>query len=129
MDPPIQAAKAACLHQLIDGLRGGTYPDAESNRKPDVWRRAMKLNHMLVPAKDKIASANFFAEMMGLETGPVGHFAPVRIDESLVLDFADINDVNLWEAENGHFARQHYAFEVSDAEFDAIFGRIKAKEM
>lgn len=87
----------------------------------------MKLNHMLVPAKDIHASAEFFAEIMGLERGPVGHFAPVKINESLVLDFADVNDVDLWKPEQGHYARQHYAFEVSDEEFDAIFGRIKAK--
>lgn len=87
----------------------------------------MDLNHMLVPAKDKIESANFFARMMGLPTGPVGHFAPVKINDSLVLDFADINDVNLWANENGHFARQHYAFHVSEEEFDAIFGRVKAE--
>jgi len=87
----------------------------------------MELNHMLVPSKDKIASANYFARLMGLPTGNVGHFAPVKINDALVLDFADINDVNLWEGENGHFARQHYAFRVSEEEFDAIFGRIQAE--
>jgi catechol 2,3-dioxygenase-like lactoylglutathione lyase family enzyme len=87
----------------------------------------MKLNHMLVPSKDKTGSADFFAEIMGLERGPNGHFAPVKINDSLTLDFADINDVDLWKNEQGHFGRQHYAFEVSDEEFDTIFGRIKAK--
>lgn len=87
----------------------------------------MKLNHLLVPAKDKVASAEYFAGIMGLERGPVGHFAPVKINESLVLDFADVNDVDLWSPEQGHYARQHYAFEVSDDEFDAIFGRIQEK--
>src|SRR4051812_38100063 len=87
----------------------------------------MKLNHMLVPSKDKVASADYFAEIMGLQRGAVGHFAPVKIDDGLTLDFADINDVDLWKHEQGRFVREHYAFEVSDAEFDAIFGRIKAK--
>jgi catechol 2,3-dioxygenase-like lactoylglutathione lyase family enzyme len=87
----------------------------------------MKLNHLLVPAKDKVASAEYFAEIMGLERGPVGHFAPVKINESLVLDFADVNDVDLWKPMEGKHAREHYAFEVSDEEFDAIFGRVKAK--
>jgi catechol 2,3-dioxygenase-like lactoylglutathione lyase family enzyme len=87
----------------------------------------MKLNHTLVPASDKVASADYFASIMGLERGPVGHFAPVRINDSLVLDFADVNDVDLWKPDQGHIVRQHYAFEVSDDEFDAIFGRIKAK--
>ena len=87
----------------------------------------MKLNHTLVPSKDKIASAEFFAEIMGLDRGPVGHFAPVKINDSLVLDFADVNDVDLWKPAEGRHLREHYAFEVSDEEFDAIFGRVKAK--
>ncbi len=87
----------------------------------------MELNHMLVPSKDKIASANFFARIMGLPTGPVGHFAPVKINDGLVLDFADVTDVSLWSEENGHYARQHYAFKVSEEEFDSIFARVKAE--
>jgi hypothetical protein len=89
----------------------------------------MELNHWLVPSKNKVESANFFAGMMGLETGSVAHFAPVRINDSLVMDFADSDDVDLWKDENGHFARQHYAFKVTEAEFDAIFGRILASGM
>jgi catechol 2,3-dioxygenase-like lactoylglutathione lyase family enzyme len=87
----------------------------------------MELNHLLVPCNDKVASANFLARMLGLETAPVGHFAPVKITDSLVLDYAEANDVTLWEGENGHFARQHYAFKVNDTEFEAIFGRVKAE--
>lgn len=87
----------------------------------------MELNHLLVPCHDKVASATYFARLMGLPTGPVGHFAPVKINDSLVLDYAEIDDVSLWEGENGHFARQHYAFKVSDTEFDAIFGRVRAE--
>jgi catechol 2,3-dioxygenase-like lactoylglutathione lyase family enzyme len=87
----------------------------------------MKLNHTLVPSKDKIAAAEFFAEIMGLERGPVGHFAPVKINDSLALDFADVNDVDLWKPAEGRYLREHYAFELSDEEFDAAFGRVKAK--
>jgi hypothetical protein len=86
----------------------------------------MELNHWLVPCKNKVESANFFAQMMGLETGSVAHFAPVRINDSLVMDFADADDVDLWKDENGHFARGHYAFKVTEEEFDAVFGRILA---
>ena len=87
----------------------------------------MELNHLLVPSKNKVESANYFARLMGLPTGPVAHFAPVRINEGLALDYADIDDVDLWRDENGHFARQHYAFRVSGSEFDAIFGRVQAE--
>jgi catechol 2,3-dioxygenase-like lactoylglutathione lyase family enzyme len=48
----------------------------------------IQLDHTIVPAKDRTASAQFFAEIFGL-TVKVGHFAQVRVNESLTLDFAD----------------------------------------
>lgn len=43
---------------------------------------AMRLDHTIVSAKDKVASAEFFAEMFGLKfEGLKGRFAPVRINE------------------------------------------------
>jgi catechol 2,3-dioxygenase-like lactoylglutathione lyase family enzyme len=78
---------------------------------------AITLNHTIVPAHDKEASAKFLAHMFGLKyESAMGHFAPVKINETLTLDFDN------WD----HFEMHHYAFHVSDAEFDAIFGRIKA---
>ena len=87
----------------------------------------MELNHLLVPCRNKIESAGYFARLMGLPTGSVAHFAPVKINDSLVLDFAEIDDVSLWDGDDGHFNRQHYAFKVGDGEFDAIFGRVQAE--
>ncbi|HEY3068259.1 MAG TPA: VOC family protein [Methylomirabilota bacterium] len=79
----------------------------------------IRLDHTIVPAKDKQASAEFFAEIMGLTVTPGGgHFAPVQINDSLTFDFADADDVG---------PAQHYAFHVSDAEFDAIFARITGR--
>jgi len=79
----------------------------------------IRLDHTIVPATDKAASAKFFAEIFGLAVKPgQGHFAQVQVNDSLTLDFAD-------EAEPGW--REHYAFHVSEAEFGAIFGRVKAK--
>jgi catechol 2,3-dioxygenase-like lactoylglutathione lyase family enzyme len=76
------------------------------------------LSHTIVPAHDKVASAKFFAYLFGLAyDGRMGPFAPVRINDTLTLDFADRR-----ERFDGH----HYAFHVGDEEFDAIFGRIKA---
>ena len=46
----------------------------------------MDLNHLLVPCKNKVESANYFARLMGLPTGPVGHFAPVKINDALMFD-------------------------------------------
>jgi catechol 2,3-dioxygenase-like lactoylglutathione lyase family enzyme len=49
---------------------------------------SIKLNHTIVPAKDKEAAAKFFAKIFGLNyDGPMGHFAPVRVNDELTLDF------------------------------------------
>src|SRR5438034_269847 len=48
----------------------------------------IRLDHTIVPAKDKMASAEFFAEIFGLTAKP-GYFAQVQVNESLTLDFAD----------------------------------------
>src|SRR5574341_319543 len=77
---------------------------------------AIRLDHTIVPAKDKVASAEFFAEIFGLKV-KLGHFAQVQINESLTFDFTD--EPEPW--------RKHYAFHVSDAEFEGIFERVKAK--
>ena len=77
---------------------------------------AIKLNHTIVPARDKEASAKFFAKIFGLEyRGPISHFAPVTINDDLTFDFDSA------EACESH----HYAFHVSDEEFEAIFERIQ----
>jgi catechol 2,3-dioxygenase-like lactoylglutathione lyase family enzyme len=76
------------------------------------------LDHTIVPAKDKVAAAKFFAEIFGLTVKPgQGHFAQVQVNESLTFDFADEPEPE----------SHHYAFHISDAEFEAIFGRLKAK--
>ncbi len=76
------------------------------------------LNHTIVPTRDKNAAARWFAEMFGLGfTGVDGHFAPVKINDSLTLLFDD--DVETFES-------HHYAFHVSDGEFDAVLARVKA---
>lgn len=48
----------------------------------------IRLDHTIVPAKDKVVSAKFFAEIFGLTVKP-GHFAQVQINESLTFAFAD----------------------------------------
>ena len=74
------------------------------------------LNHTIVPARDKKAAARQFAELFGLAYGETGeHFAPVKLNDSLTFLFDD----------ESRFESHHYAFHVSDAEFDAIFRRIK----
>jgi len=84
---------------------------------------AIELNHTIVPAHDKVASAKFFAQIFGVpfDEETVGYFAPVRVNETLTLDFDD--DLK----DDDRFDTHHYAFKVSEAEFDAIFGRIQAE--
>jgi len=78
----------------------------------------IELDHTIVPAHDKVASAEFFARIFGLAyDGPWGSFAPVRVNETLTLDFSNARD----------FRSHHLAFKVSEAEFDAIFARIQAE--
>ncbi len=80
----------------------------------------LHLDHTIVPAHDKEASAKFIARIFGLEyAGPWGHFAPVKVDEHLSLDFDNREE----------FGRHHYAFITTDEEFDSILGRIKAESV
>ncbi|WP_424528207.1 VOC family protein [Sphaerisporangium viridialbum] len=84
---------------------------------------AISLNHTIVPARDKRASAGFLAGILGLPVGePMGPFIPVRIGESLTLDFADADFATRGVTD---IAPHHYAFEVDEAEFDQIFDRIE----
>ena len=77
---------------------------------------AIILNHTIVPVRDKTAAARFFADIFGLKCERVGYFAPVRVNDQTTLLF-DNTDA---------FQSPHYAFHVSDTEFDAIFDRVKA---
>jgi catechol 2,3-dioxygenase-like lactoylglutathione lyase family enzyme len=76
----------------------------------------VQLDHTIIAAHDKEASAAFLAEVLGLPS-PVamGPFAAVALDGGLTLDFADAD---------GPIRPGHYAFAVSPPEFDAIFERV-----
>ncbi len=80
---------------------------------------AIELNHTIVYARDPRASAELLAEILG-RAAPVqfGHFMCVALDNGVTLDFMR-SDEPLDVA--------HYAFLVSEAEFDQIFARIEAR--
>jgi catechol 2,3-dioxygenase-like lactoylglutathione lyase family enzyme len=79
---------------------------------------SVDLNHTIIPVRDKWASAKFLADILNLEAGPEwGHFVPVSTGNGVTLDFSDSVD----------FRPQHYAFLVSEAEFDAALSRIRAR--
>lgn len=78
---------------------------------------ALILNHTIVPAKNRQEAANWFAQIFGLKQGPAGgHFAPVHVNDNLTFLFAD----------NPSFEGHHYAFLVSEAEFDSTLERVRA---
>ncbi len=80
----------------------------------------LALDHTIVPAKDKDAAARFFARVFGLNyDGPGNHFAPVKVNDTLTLDFAD----------DDGFERHHLAFRTSRVEFEAIIDRLKADKV
>jgi catechol 2,3-dioxygenase-like lactoylglutathione lyase family enzyme len=77
----------------------------------------VQLNHTIVAAHDKQASARFLADILGLEVSPrYGPFVPVPIPNGVTLDYMDVA---------GEITPQHYAFLVSEDEFDTIFARIR----
>ena len=80
----------------------------------------IELNHTIVPARDAHASALFVTEILGLKNPPV-HFGPfwaVTLDNGVTLDFQNSDEA---------MPIEHYAFLVSEAEFDAIYARIRER--
>ena len=77
---------------------------------------AVALNHTIVHANNREESATFFSEMMGLPA-PVefGPFLAIPLAHNASIDFIQ-ND--------GDIPYQHYAFLVTEREFDEIYGRI-----
>jgi len=78
-----------------------------------------ELNHTIVWCSDKHRSADFLAGILGLPAARAFfHFQVVDLANGVSLDFYQRDEP---------VAQQHYAFLVSDAEFDAAFDRIKAQ--
>jgi catechol 2,3-dioxygenase-like lactoylglutathione lyase family enzyme len=79
----------------------------------------IKLNHTIVHAREKRASATFYSELLGLPAPkPYGPFLEVETANEVILAILDTDE---------DIQTQHYAFLVSEAEFDQIFGRIEAR--
>ena len=77
---------------------------------------SIEINHMIVPAKDRKASARFLGEILGVEPGPVviSHFEPLQVG-GVTLDFEDAGEVQ----------SMHIAFLVDEAVFDAGYKRLQ----
>ena len=80
---------------------------------------SIELNHTIVHVKDRWAASRDVGQVLGLpEATAYGPFAELKLDNGASLDFMDTE---------GEIRGQHYAFLVSEEEFDQIFGRIQAR--
>ncbi len=84
---------------------------------------AVTLNHTILWVRDKAESSTFLAEILGV--GPpttYGPFAVVQVANEVSLDFHDHDH-------DGDIASQHFAFLVTEDEFDVILGRITQRDL
>jgi len=81
----------------------------------------VQLNHTIVWCPDPQSSASFLADVLG-RPAPTrfGPFLVVELDNGVSLDFMK---------SDGDAPFQHYAFLVSEDEFDGIFGRIRDRRL
>ena len=82
---------------------------------------AVELNHTIVNTHDKRAGARFVSDVLGLpEPGSFGPFAVVELQNGVSLDFMDVE---------GEITVQHYAFLISEEEFDSVSARLRERGM
>jgi catechol 2,3-dioxygenase-like lactoylglutathione lyase family enzyme len=82
----------------------------------------VKLNHTIVHSNDKQVSAEFFANLFGLpKPTSFGPFLDVDVANEVTLAFLDAGGMEV--------QMQHYAFLVSEEEFDQIFGRVQEQRL
>ena len=82
---------------------------------------AVNFNHTIVSARDSAKSAAFLAEILSLPAPKRwGPFLMVTTDNGANIDFMDTDE---------SITPQHYAFLVSESEFDEIFGRIRDRKL
>ena len=80
---------------------------------------AVQLNHHIVHARDAEASAAYLAEVLGVDP-------PTRFGPFMVVEAANGVSLDFMTSDEEYIHPAHYAFLVSDEEFDEIFGRIQA---
>jgi catechol 2,3-dioxygenase-like lactoylglutathione lyase family enzyme len=82
---------------------------------------SVQLNHTIVHAKDREATAAFLTGILGLpEATSYGPFLVVEAANGVSLDVM---------ADSGTISAQHYAFLVGEDEFDAILERIRSRSI
>jgi extradiol dioxygenase family protein len=82
---------------------------------------AITFNHTIVGARDRVEAAGFLTELFGLpDPIPFGPFLAVQLNHGVSLDYAQV-------AADAEIPPQHYAFLVSEDEFDAIYAKISSR--
>src|SRR4030095_2903980 len=80
---------------------------------------SVALNHTIVHARDRQETAQFLVDILGLEPAtPFGPFLVVSLTNDVSLDVVE---------DKGAVQSQHYAFLVTEEDFDSIFDRIRAR--
>lgn len=79
---------------------------------------AVQLNHTIIPVRDKKESATFLSDILGLDPPTsFGHFVCVETANGVSLDYD----------ERPNPPTGHYAFLISEDEFDAVFARVQER--
>ena len=110
MDDDLERLSCEALAAEVRRLRAAEPREAET----------IALDHAIVPARDRFASARRLADILGVpwaESG-VGPFCPVYVSDGLTLDF---------DQAEGSFPVLHFCFRVDDARFDGILDRLQAQ--
>lgn len=80
---------------------------------------SIELNHTIVWSRDKEVASRYVSEILGRAAPKrFGPFLIVPLDNGVSLDFHDAD---------GQIASQHYAFLISEREFDEVFARVRSR--
>ena len=78
---------------------------------------SVQLNHTIVWCRNKEQSATFLVEILGLPSPiPFGPMLVVHLNNKVSLDFYE---------DDSEISTQHYAFLVSEDDFDQIFASVR----
>jgi len=81
----------------------------------------VQLNHTIVWCRDRRRSASFLTDILGRPAAhPFGLFMIVDVDNGVSLDFHETDDA---------IHPQHYAFLIGEDDFDAVYGRIRDRDV
>ena len=80
-----------------------------------------QLNHTIVWCHDQRQSSRFLADMLGRPVPrKFAHFDVVDLDNGVSMDFAE---------REGEITPQHYAFLITESDFDAVLDRIRERKL